>query len=65
LKILVFGQFEDTLLVVKILKQHPLVCGVSNELSTLTALSMGWTSSSIAKVGSSFGKTATPEEIRP
>jgi hypothetical protein len=26
---------------------------------------MGWTSSSIAQVGSSFGKTATPEEIRP
>jgi hypothetical protein len=26
---------------------------------------MGWTSSSIAQIGSSLGKKATPEEVRP
>lgn len=45
-------------------KASPIGCGGSNEPSILTALSVGLTSS-IAQVGSSLGRKATPEHICP
>jgi len=52
------------LLVIKILKWHPLfVVGVMN--TVLTAWAVGLTTPSVAQVGSSVEKTVTPEEVCP